>query len=101
MARHKPTTAKLREILDELSGNDDVPVNLPPWEAKLFTTIDPDEIDDNPHSYTTCHTTGKVRYPSRKRAKEMVHLRQKRGAGRLRIYICPDCKSFHLTSNPT
>lgn len=48
--------------------------------------------------YGDCHS--KQRYRDRDQAKRVRQLRQKDGAGFLRIYECPHCRGWHLTSKP-
>ena len=40
---------------------------------------------------------GKAGYSSRKAALRTARIRMSSGACRLRVYHCPDCKTFHLT----
>lgn len=48
----------------------------------------------------------KVQYPDRKSAVSAINLLMKRGTRRrnkpkfLRTFVCPDCQSWHLTSQP-
>ena len=41
-----------------------------------------------------CHKTGKRCYPSEKTAKRAT----KTVGNKIRVYLCPDCHRFHVTS---
>jgi hypothetical protein len=55
-----------------------------------------------------CAVTGKKQFPSQLMAElELAYVRDERSHGRqkaerieVRIYHCPDCREYHLTSRP-
>jgi hypothetical protein len=94
-------TNRVLNILKELGDCPDVPVNLPPVDAALFATnghLAEHPEDDGERVLPHCHDTGKVCYPFEKQARQTMRRRQFHGAQRLRVYFCPSCKSYHLTS---
>jgi hypothetical protein len=52
---------------------------------------------DTPQTFDHCN--GKNCYPTRFAAEDMLRRRRGKGWNNLRIYQCPDCKNYHLTSN--
>jgi hypothetical protein len=96
MSRHKPTTKRVLDILNEIAPAPDIPKNLPPHEAAMFAGEDHD--DDDHRSLDRCHTSGKVCFPSQRFANRVMRQIQKKRNHYLRTYFCPDCKSFHLSS---
>lgn len=51
-------------------------------------------------SPSICTASGKrkIRYRSMKDAKKARTVRQEHDSGYLRVYKCPDCRGYHLTS---
>lgn len=100
MSKRKPLKAIL-DALDDLGGGPgDVPINLSPQEAAMFADAPQDEEFGCPTDRVLprCETTDKVSFPSKHSAKSALRLRQRRGAGFLRVYQCPHCHHHHLTS---
>lgn len=96
----KPKTSIL-SILDEVVGVSDIPINLSPKDAALYSKVTDDH--DGEHYHPTkhlprCEETAKVCYPSRKVATEVSRRIQKKRNVTLRVYFCETCKHHHLTS---
>ena len=92
----KPNATNVLAILNEIGGPTDIPKNLSAHDAKLFAGIADQPQEE--HNLPRCPESTKVCYPSQKFAKAVIRKRQKRGAPRLRCYLCPDCKSIHISS---
>lgn len=45
-----------------------------------------------------CKATGKVKFRTEADAEWVLHKRQWRGKGEARLYQCPHCTKWHLTS---
>jgi len=102
--KHKPSIAGLRSLLDQIGESDDPPppVNLSPRDAAMFVSLVEQDADD--HRITDdppdiCHGHGKRKFTTRGEAKRVIRSRQKHGAGRLRVYHCPECHRFHISSS--
>jgi len=76
MSRHKPTTKRVLDILNEIAPAPDIPKNLPPHEAAMFAGEDHD--DDDHRSLDRCHTSGKVCFPSQRFANRVMRQIQKK-----------------------
>lgn len=93
----KQRSEKDIERMDELFreiGAGEAPIPIPLKEAKkLFSTPDPRQ--DECEFSEVCQ---KVIYPTESYARKVALSRQKKGAGKLRIYKCEECHGFHLSS---
>jgi hypothetical protein len=98
--KQKSRAARLRGILADMSGDDMPP--LPPYmslrEARMLTEADDDESPDG-EPPEICHAHGKRKFSTHNEAKRTIRFRQSRGAGRLRVYHCPECHRFHISSS--
>ena len=56
------------------------------------------EAEDDRSKFRFSEKCGKAMYPTESEARSVMRGRQRHGAGAMRIYLCPDCSTFHLTS---
>jgi hypothetical protein len=96
----KPKTKKIgvKELLALLGAdpNEAIPTGL--REAEWATQLE--GCEHEPVGLGKCSTTSKVMFLSFSQAKAASKRRLKRGsnANAFRIYLCPDCSHFHMTS---
>lgn len=92
--------ASLLKVLDEVLGPQSDPTPISPKEAAMFSNLTDDEDGDTHQTRVLprCQVNGKVCFPSKGSARNALRLRQRRGAGFLRVYWCDHCHSHHLTS---
>jgi hypothetical protein len=91
--RKKADIERIDALFKEIGAGDFTPIPL--REAKELHAITPLRTRKELEVSETCK---KVIYPSRTFAKQVARRRQRRGAGKLRIYKCEECHGFHLTS---
>ena len=96
MSRHKPTTKRVLDILNEIAPAPDLPKNLPPHEAAMFAGEEDADTEDR--ALPRCETSGKLCFPSQRFASRVMRNIQRKRNHYLRTYFCPDCRSFHLSS---
>ena len=94
------TKKGILNVLDEVVGISDVPINLSPQDAALYADSTDDEEHGCPghHKLPRCPESEKICYLSKSNAKSAMRIRQRRGAGFLRVYRCEHCHHHHLTS---
>lgn len=91
--RSEKDIERLDALFKEL-GCGEAPIPIPLKEAKkLFST--PDLRQEECEFSEACQ---KVIYPTQAYAQKVALSRQKKGAGKLRIYKCEVCHGFHLSS---
>lgn len=86
--------------LDEVFGPAERLPATSPQEVAQFINSPDDEERGCPghHKLPRCPDNEKICYPSKSSAKSALRIRQRRGAGFLRVYLCDHCHSHHLTS---
>jgi hypothetical protein len=89
--RKKADIERIDALFKEIGAGDFTPIPL--REAKELHGITPPRKE-----LEVSGTCKKVIYPSESLANQVKRRRQRRGAGKLRIYKCDECHGFHLTS---
>jgi uncharacterized OB-fold protein len=96
---NKPKKRSVKSLMALLGAdpNEAAPQSLE--EARFMHEMEGHTVEREERS--RCPSTGKVSFPSEGQAKQAARSRLNKGSNtsKLRVYRCPDCASFHLSSS--